>query len=845
MTLLSSAALLLVLGGWIPGAMAYEQATHAILTQHAFAASVFGGGGPVDPTTQSLGLESFAVFNDVNNYFEPALSWTYLPLARTTQDYEKRMIKPLDVDPTTSKLAIWLMYGAIREDDNPNEDPPTPQDVAPGLRRPLHHFYDPLFDRPLTYPGLFVIEGDVRKNPDWAIGSMDSFHDSDTPEFRRRNTFSVFDAREAMFRALTLMSYDGSGYSDLAGSLDTASSERTRQTYWATTFRALGDILHLNQDMAQPQHTRNEPHSGKFCPTVKVCLTGHTSVYEKYIDARALGKKSFNTRKPFSTTVPLSAQALQIDSYPIPAFANYTDYWSTAPGNQFVQGKGLADYSNRGFFTAAKNLDSMEYPFPSHFTSDYTIRSFTPTKWDGSAPSDPTPVHVYYGAVDDAWQQSTATDVPLTTFSVWDQFLTTSTGTPAYSLNRVNYDAMAALLLPRAVAYSAGLINFFFRGRIDIELPDEGVFAVADHGNDEGFTTLRAKLRNATADFVDPQGSPQPQHMSDGQFFAVIRYHKDKQYVATLDTVVGTAPCVDPLVVVDVGQPNASTNCRDGVEQIIVSRPVYAVSLDQGEEKVVDFDFADAHIPYGMTDVTLQIVYRGELGSEADAVAVGTLDLSEPTYFTYQNASDYIHLDGHVYTRGQVDSDPGLLALVRPTYCVDWRQTPPHLLDLCLNQFDIDLKVAFDDLDKPLAEVTGLPNRRFVRLVYLTVADEGLNPAVAARATTPIKLATRRHDGDGDLKAFLLQDTTCLPDDPIAIAPRHAQVRVSSGTVTSFVEPLKQLRGVNGWRTASCVVGGDDSIPGSPDDRASVMTPLVPNTPEVQPYPVTIMPDYL
>ncbi len=31
----------------------------------------------------------------------------------------------------------WLMYGAIREDDNPSEDPPTPQDVSPGLLRPL------------------------------------------------------------------------------------------------------------------------------------------------------------------------------------------------------------------------------------------------------------------------------------------------------------------------------------------------------------------------------------------------------------------------------------------------------------------------------------------------------------------------------------------------------------------------------------------------------------------------------------------------------------------------------------------------------------------------------------
>jgi len=46
-----------------------------------------------------------------------------------------------------------------------------------------------------------------------------------------------------------------------------------------------------------------------------------------------------------------------------------------------------------------------------------------------------------------------------------------------------DYDAMADLLLPRAVAYSTGLINFFFRGQIEISLPQEGVFAVADHSS--------------------------------------------------------------------------------------------------------------------------------------------------------------------------------------------------------------------------------------------------------------------------------------------------------------------------------------------------------------------------
>jgi hypothetical protein len=155
------------------------------------------------------------------------------------------------------------MYGAIREDDNLSEDPPTPQDVAPGLNRPLNHFYDPRFNRPLTFPGLTALDPDVHRSPDWAIGSRDSFFDSNTPEFPRRNSFSIFDGREAMFRALTLLAYDGTSYADLSTGADNATRQQWRQAYWATTFRALGDVLHLNQDMAQPQHTRNEPQ--RYC----------------------------------------------------------------------------------------------------------------------------------------------------------------------------------------------------------------------------------------------------------------------------------------------------------------------------------------------------------------------------------------------------------------------------------------------------------------------------------------------------------------------------------------------------------------------------------------------------
>jgi hypothetical protein len=496
-------------------AFSYEQATHAFITDSAYKASHFS----VDLKAQ-LGLNGYHSLGQAMRYIDTSATYHERQLfeSNIAGDLAKQVGTPDDVD-------LWLIFGSIREDDNPAEDPPTPQDVAPGLKRPLHHFYDPYFDRRLTMSGIDYLDPDIHKNPDWAIGSRDSFCNPNMPEPGRRNTFTVIDAREAMFRALTMMTIvDGEYVNLLSG--DATVNEQWRQAYWALTFRALGDVLHLNQDMAQPQHTRNEAHSGKYCYTFE-CMAGHTSVYEKYINARALKTQSFNSLAPFKQPVTIDPQPLPLAGYAIPSFAKYTDYWATAPGTSSQEGKGLAEFSNRGFFTAKMNLGEAGnvFPLPSRDPSQYTAVEQVPTRWDGSSGDGMTPVKVLYGSVKDSLEDRLYMNVSLSTSGVWDQFLTKKSSTPKYALNRLNYDAMAEMLLPRAVAYSAGLINFFFRGRLEISLPDEGVFAIADHSTKEGFKTLRAKLKNTTSTFNDAAGAPQPQAMTGGTLFAVVRYH--------------------------------------------------------------------------------------------------------------------------------------------------------------------------------------------------------------------------------------------------------------------------------------------------------------------------------
>ena len=153
------------------------------------------------------------------------------------------------------------------------------------------------------------------------------------------------------------------------------STENDRKKYWATTFRALGDVVHLVQDMAQPQHTRNDPHAGSQFDGSGASdpILGHKSVYEAYIDARARNEV-FTTlggvdpvTTPYITVQPVP---LTYDGYPvIPDFSEFLGFYTTrgTDTKDIFARRGMADYSNRGFFSAGTNLGNNNYGYPLQF----------------------------------------------------------------------------------------------------------------------------------------------------------------------------------------------------------------------------------------------------------------------------------------------------------------------------------------------------------------------------------------------------------------------------------------------------------------------------------------------
>jgi hypothetical protein len=89
-------------------------------------------------------------------------------------------------------------------------------------------------------------------------------------------------------------------------------------------------------------------------------------------------------------------------------------------------------------FTAKYNFGSSEFPQPASSASNYTIVQQSPARWDGTAINGAS-VYSYRGTVRDMLIGQDATGVPLTSYSVWDQF-------PPVSLRRPDLFAQPAEL---------------------------------------------------------------------------------------------------------------------------------------------------------------------------------------------------------------------------------------------------------------------------------------------------------------------------------------------------------------------------------------------------------------
>jgi hypothetical protein len=518
---------------------------------------------------------------------------------------------------------------------------------------------------------------------EWALQDHPAEWHGGTQIYNYRN------AEDYLWRALTYR--EGRNHAE---SLD------VRERSWGLLFQSLGQVVHLLEDMGSPQHTRSELHYDKF----DVGNVSQISRYEKralkddvasWIGACILGGAS-DARCARSQPVKIAPM------YPTFAsrFRTPRSFWESDDQT------GLAQVASRSFPTNLRNFRALspgqyaapnDYPLPMPAgTMDISIDQLADPMTGGIPPfvaancgangelcrmrmigaslSDPLGQGVMFN---ERASSESLFDQDLLNFNIAAQAYDPMTGAVVFTktyatptINQFNIDRAYELLIPRSVGYAAGFLNFYFRGAIAIKPPPGGIYAIADesafsaeHPADiangyRGFDTLRASLANATS-YSD---SSPPQPMTDGKLWAILRFRRNDCYSDDFDDLATTAQplssCIDPAEEIVVSEP---------IDRTGVGREVLPLARDaQDPGETLTFTFRD-QLPINAWNVLLQIVFRGTLGSETNKIVVSTVDLSEPTFFSAFNNTDFVYMSGRCYTVQDIAASPDLWQRVNPT----------------------------------------------------------------------------------------------------------------------------------------------------------------------------------
>ncbi|MEW8001018.1 MAG: hypothetical protein AB2795_20950, partial [Candidatus Thiodiazotropha endolucinida] len=304
-----------------------------------------------------------------------------------------------------------------------------------GLRS-FHHFVDPVRNLPLHRLGV-PLPG-FRRSPDWAL--------EDVEEYNSQN-FSLRDA-----------------YRYFLGS-KTQPSQGIRGENEQKLFLALGHVVHHLQDMAQPAHVRNDMHCDAEVDRLTRCLgfVAHDpSIYER------------STEYVYNNLPLTGYMALNLNN-----FRKARDFWSTS--GQW-HGIGMSEFANWNFVSQDTNFIYVHHPLFPTDQPDFYPSPFYDNPVPNSLTSEPV-VSPVYGDLGIKWfvgnqvtdqyrpEQSGVND-KASTLSIFHSDLQEYEYIPhpenLFTLNEETFSAARSFLIPRTVAYSAGLVNYFFRGQMKV-----------------------------------------------------------------------------------------------------------------------------------------------------------------------------------------------------------------------------------------------------------------------------------------------------------------------------------------------------------------------------------------
>lgn len=502
------------------------------------------------------------------------------------------------------RLIDWLKEGSYLED-------------VPNCRA-SNHFHNPLLPWDQSYmtdqpSWLNTVCSDWKpwySAVTWAIGYTAPSPQGAKISFPRITPLTWDKARDSFYQALTL------------------TSVADRNIYLAWAFESLGSTIHVLQDMAVPAHVRNDfnSHLEYNGITSMNPLDWYIQRYEKYVQLNP------------------NLVALYPPVFPSFFSAALTNYWDTDSYNgsnpSTSNASGLAEFTNANYLsdsTIPSNNPTVDHVFPYPYIrssnvsgdgyqicTDYShdsmkARKYISRKNKGSCPPLSEERKADHFAVASLFNhESLITDENVANLRLW--------------LDNNVHNTYAKELLPRAVGYSAALLDYFFRGNVEVTLPTSAIYAFTGN-RDNGFTRITLNAKNTTGN---------NEEMPDGSIELVARYRTVQS---------------DPFQPFDLRASNDFT-------YVVVPEANSRRAIPRNSTVELVFDRGQtAIIPANAVDISLQVVYHGRLGNEDGAVAVGMKGLSDPTPVERINNMDKICLNGQWYSAGsqaaidQVDLD--------------------------------------------------------------------------------------------------------------------------------------------------------------------------------------------
>ena len=332
-------------------------------------------------------------------------------------------------DEKMNSYAIWQL---LRDGGKYEDKPPL---TIPYLRS-VNHFHNPLTEQGFSgFVYGYLLSGDS------SVGWAQKPEGAQEPG----GYYSWHDVRDYYYRALT--------------SID----QNTHNTYFAQTFRGLGQLMHLVQDLSVPEHTRDDFHllyNYEDWVKGKANIPNYTPVF---FDLTALGQPS-----TFQMAVVPIANLFDTNQYTL----------ATGPNATSVPNIGLAEYTGANFLSW-DTIFTASYPYPriestELWTDPLNNRQYLRKTTEG-VPVDhlAAPSFLYF--------------YRLRYFPQYQDYL-------PLGLDSKVYENYATLLLPRAIGYSSSLLDYFFRGDIELTPPDRFLHSITAPGG--SFTDIRLKARN-------------------------------------------------------------------------------------------------------------------------------------------------------------------------------------------------------------------------------------------------------------------------------------------------------------------------------------------------------------